>query len=98
MRMSEISFVMLSERTSVRSIVDAATMLCGLMLASRLRPQTQSANPLAQLRWRFVGHYGNRAIAVVREPGNSMVASGRGRGRNMEDRERRRGLETSLRS
>ncbi len=45
----------------------------GLVLALAAGAQAPARNPLAQLRWRFVGPYGNRAAAAVGVPGNPMV-------------------------
>ena len=36
--------------------------------------QTVGTNPFAAMPFRFIGPDGNRAIAVVGEPGNSMVS------------------------
>ena len=36
--------------------------------------QIKSNDPFSELRFRFIGPDGNRAIAVVGEPGNSMVS------------------------
>ena len=36
--------------------------------------QIKSTDPFSELRFRFIGPDGNRAIAVVGEPGNSMVS------------------------
>ena len=44
----------------------------GLMLALAAGAQTPG-NPLGQMRWRFVGPYGNRAAAAAGAPGNPMV-------------------------
>ena len=53
-------------------------LLVGLalaFLATDARGQaTRSTNPLADLRWRFVGPYGNRAAAIAGEAGNPLVA------------------------
>jgi photosystem II stability/assembly factor-like uncharacterized protein len=73
MRMFESSSVVLPERTRAGWMVAVITMLCGVLLVPGMRAQTEPANPLAALHWRFVGPYGNRAIAVVGEPGNPMV-------------------------
>jgi photosystem II stability/assembly factor-like uncharacterized protein len=50
-------------------------LLAAMMGSSLSSGQTQetSPNPFAQLRFRFVGITGNRASAVVGEPGNSQV-------------------------
>jgi photosystem II stability/assembly factor-like uncharacterized protein len=53
----------------------ALLLLVCLALASRARSQGQKrpSDPFAQLHWRFIGPVGNRASAIVGEPGNPAV-------------------------
>jgi len=44
-----------------------------IILSHRVHAQNSQANPLAQLQYRFVGPIGNRADAIVGEPGDPNV-------------------------
>src|SRR5919204_5920895 len=43
------------------------------LLAQPAAPSQAAQNPLAQLKFRHVGPVGNRAAAIVGEPGNPLV-------------------------
>lgn len=47
--------------------------LSGLVFAAAAQTGHGEHNPLAQLRWRFIGPNGNRAAAIAGVPGNPMV-------------------------
>jgi photosystem II stability/assembly factor-like uncharacterized protein len=47
--------------------------LAGLVFAAAAQTGNGEHNPLAQLRWRFIGPNGNRAAAIAGAPGNPMV-------------------------
>lgn len=51
----------------------AALSFVLLGLVATAQTVGHKSNPLAQLRWRFIGPNGNRAAAVVGVPGNPMV-------------------------
>jgi photosystem II stability/assembly factor-like uncharacterized protein len=57
-------------------ILPAITLLgalAGLVFAAAAQTGHGEHNPLAQLRWRFIGPNGNRAAAIAGVPGNPMV-------------------------
>src|SRR5579863_5690427 len=57
-------------------ILPAITLLgalVGLVFAAAAQTGHGEHNPLAQLRWRFIGPNGNRAAAIAGAPGNPMV-------------------------
>ncbi|HEV2387858.1 MAG TPA: hypothetical protein VGS20_11450 [Candidatus Acidoferrales bacterium] len=61
---------------AMRRALRAAPLLAALALlviAAAAQTERGERNPLAQLRWRFIGPNGNRAAAVAGEPGNPMV-------------------------
>ena len=58
----------------VRSFVALSLLVVPLLAAPVARGQEPDTTLWAQLRYRFVGPDGNRASAVVGEPGNPMVA------------------------
>ncbi|HEX4210393.1 MAG TPA: hypothetical protein VHY56_08370, partial [Candidatus Binataceae bacterium] len=59
-----------------RVLIAFAFLLAAIpLLITALQAQTTgpARNPLAELRWRFIGPMGNRAVAIAGEPGNPLV-------------------------
>jgi len=60
-------------RRGMMALAAVLAMLPLLVTGARAQAKPGEPNPLAQLRWRFIGPIGNRAAAVAGAPGNPLV-------------------------